>query len=69
MLYCAYKCVHIVHISMFIPEQFTVKAQQPLLGVKKRGGGKIFSSGNLMSCPELYSNVKSDKKCFFGQKV
>jgi len=45
-----------------------VKAQQPLLGVKKRrsrgggggggGVGKIFSSGNLMSCPELYSKVK-----------
>jgi hypothetical protein len=29
---------------------------------------KIFSSGNLMSCPELYSQVKSDNKCFwFGR--
>ena len=52
-----------------------MKAQQPLLGVKKRrrrgrgggggGGAKIFSSGNLMSCPELYSQVKSDNKFIF----
>ena len=48
-----------------------MKAQQPLLGVKKRRRGrrgrskKIFSSGNLMSCPELYSQVKSDNKLFF----
>src|SRR5208282_5745491 len=55
---------------LIIPEQFTVKAQQPLLGVKKRRGRRrrsknIFSSGNLMSCPELYSQVKSDNKFFF----
>src|SRR5208282_5334088 len=60
-----------------IPEQFTVKAQQPLLGVKKRrrrggggggggGGEKIFSSENLMSCPELYSQVKSDNNFFLA---
>ena len=43
-----------------------MKAQRPLLGVKNGGGGggKIFSSGNLMSCPELYSQVKSDNNFF-----
>ena len=65
----------IVQYNKVIPEQFTVKAQQPLLGVKKRrsrgeggGGAKIFSSGNLMSCPELYSQVKSDNKFVFLQE-
>ena len=45
-----------------------MKAQRSLLGVKKRrrrGGGKIFLSGNLMSCPELYLKVKSDKRNYF----
>src|SRR5208282_4736322 len=63
--------------AIIIPEQFTVKAQQPLLGVKKRRrrgrrgrrerrrrSKNIFSSGNLMSCPELYSQVKSDNTFF-----
>jgi hypothetical protein len=28
----------------------------------------MFSSGNLMSCPELYSKVKSDNNFFGGRK-
>ena len=33
-----YRTIYHGIIVQFIPEQFTVKAQQPLLGVKKRRG-------------------------------
>ena len=61
-------------VIIIIPEQFTVKAQRPLLGVKKRGGRRRRRRKNLFvgKSYELSRTVfKSEigQQIFFWQKV
>ena len=62
--YCSYSCC-------IIPEQFTVKAQRPLLGVKKGRGEEenLFVGKSYELSRTVFKSEIGQKKFFFWQKV